>query len=715
MKQHVAKIVLCLLILFATVYASTLVGPPDDQFDLGKIKKHHPATATGLQSDTSVILTVDGSGFRQIEVEVDVLDEQGMPIPGLTESDFCVSEDGQPVGFQVTELGAQGCPTAICLVMDVSGSMYGQPLADAKQSAKNFVANMDAFDRVGVVPFGSCIEPVQSFTSDIGTLNTFIDNLQTTGATALFDGIYVGDSLTAQESGSKAVIAFTDGYENNSDICWPIPNGVYLDSDYSDDSTIICNQANGAGVTIYGISIGSAWVDPLIAFAQGTGGYHLHAPTAADMDSLYMRIKETLCSRYLVAYTSPDTEANGETHQVEICINAPACSPCGTGHYTEPAAPNVVEDPPTVALSAQCFPTGNDMEICVYVHKPGPPPLQSVTLFWRYSDPATGPYTSVVMNDQGNDKYCFTISGGLLQAGVPGIDYYFVASDGQSTITLPKDNPQQYPFTISVCPNDLPEITHQPPVGEPCSQPLSIVAEIADSMDYVAGAKLYYRFVDEVFWDSTAMSLQSGDTWSGEIPADHVLSTPCVEYLIRAWDDLGSGEELGPFTYCCDSQPLTPTEEWINVYCGVPTFDGVPLSPGDVIKAFDPDGVLCGVDVVRPDGSYGFMPIYHDDIYSEDVDEGAEPGDLLSFTINDEPVLTIPEIIWTSNGDRFELCEFLPPCVEILLEEGWNLISWNKAYEAPISEFMDLLVGCDCIDVIMSFDRGGLTYDPDLE
>ncbi|MDM8007519.1 MAG: VWA domain-containing protein, partial [Phycisphaerae bacterium] len=37
-----------------------------------------------------------------------------------------------------------------------------------------------------------------------------------------------------------------------------------------------------------------------------------------------------------------------------------------------------------------------------------------------------------------------------------------------------------------------------------------------------------------------------------------------------------------------------PTNEWINVYCGYPLLNGVPLSPGDVIRAYDPDGVLCG-------------------------------------------------------------------------------------------------------------------------
>lgn len=158
---------------------------------------------------------------------------------------------------------------------------------------------------------------------------------------------------------------------------------------------------------------------------------------------------------------------------------------------------------------------------------------------------------------------------------------------------------------------------------------------------------------------------------------------------------------------------LTPTNEWINVFCAVPMLNGVALEPGDIIRAYDPDGVLCGIDSVRADGSYGFMPIYAEEPFNPG-DQGAEPGDTISFTINGEEVFTNPVVIWTTNGDGFELCDFFT-CQLCSLPAGWNLVSWNRAYNATIQEFMALLIEHpDCVEVMLGFDQGALTYDPDL-
>ncbi len=166
-----------------------------------------------------------------------------------------------------------------------------------------------------------------------------------------------------------------------------------------------------------------------------------------------------------------------------------------------------------------------------------------------------------------------------------------------------------------------------------------------------------------------------------------------------------------------DSPVVLPTNEWINVYCSAPMLDGVPLQVGDTVFAYDPDGILCGMDFVRADGSFGFMPIYRDDVYTAGVDEGAEPGDLIAFWVNDVEVVTDPDIYWTANGASFELCELTAEeaCQSIRLHQGWNLVSWNVDYTADIDDFVvNELERCNCVDVILGFDQGALTYDPDL-
>jgi hypothetical protein len=158
---------------------------------------------------------------------------------------------------------------------------------------------------------------------------------------------------------------------------------------------------------------------------------------------------------------------------------------------------------------------------------------------------------------------------------------------------------------------------------------------------------------------------------------------------------------------------IVPTNEWISIYCGGPTLNGRLLTQDDTIKVLDPDGVLCGMTGIRPQGGFAFAPIYRDDSTSFS-DEGAEPGDTLTILINNVIVHVYPPLIWTSNGDRFELCEFLTEtCLRIELNAGWNLISWNVAYSDAIADVLAPIHGC--VDVVLGFDRGAFTYDPEME
>ena len=55
------------------------------------------------------------------------------------------------------------------------------------------------------------------------------------------------------------------------------------------------------------------------------------------------------------------------------------------------------------------------------------------------------------------------------------------------------------------------------------------------------------------------------------------------------------------------------------------------LRPGDIVTAYDPQGVLCGRCVVKQKGLYGFLHVYGDDPDTP-RDEGARPGDARSRT-----------------------------------------------------------------------------------
>ncbi len=160
--------------------------------------------------------------------------------------------------------------------------------------------------------------------------------------------------------------------------------------------------------------------------------------------------------------------------------------------------------------------------------------------------------------------------------------------------------------------------------------------------------------------------------------------------------------------------PVQPTNEWVEFYCDANTYMGVPLPVGSVIDAFDPDGDHVGTWFVSETGKYGFMPVYRDDAFTE-VDDGADPGDTITLYINGMPAEATGDRVWTQNGDRFEVCLNFDGSVDKTFElrDGWNLISWNLDTDVDdIASIFGPIM--DRIDVILSFEEVGLTYDPAL-
>ncbi|MFH1891179.1 MAG: T9SS type A sorting domain-containing protein [Candidatus Zixiibacteriota bacterium] len=164
---------------------------------------------------------------------------------------------------------------------------------------------------------------------------------------------------------------------------------------------------------------------------------------------------------------------------------------------------------------------------------------------------------------------------------------------------------------------------------------------------------------------------------------------------------------------------VMPTNEWIDLYCDDATLDEYLIQPGDVVEAYDPDGVLCGQWFVTAEGTFGFMAVYRDEtVTTPGIDEGCDPGDEVTVKLNGFDVSSFVDgapIIWTENGARIEACFYAYTIVEVCLDliEGWNLISWNVDTESD--DILDIIDGIlPYVEVVLGFEQGAGTYDPDL-
>lgn len=76
------------------------------------------------------------------------------------------------------------------------------------------------------------------------------------------------------------------------------------------------------------------------------------------------------------------------------------------------------------------------------------------------------------------------------------------------------------------------------------------------------------------------------------------------------------------------------------------------LRPGQVVTAYDPQGVLCGRCTVRERNLYGFLHVYGDDPDTPE-DEGPRVGERISFRVNGRPVRCAgpEEPVWRGDGE----------------------------------------------------------------
>ena len=143
---------------------------------------------------------------------------------------------------------------------------------------------------------------------------------------------------------------------------------------------------------------------------------------------------------------------------------------------------------------------------------------------------------------------------------------------------------------------------------------------------------------------------------------------------------------------------VIPTNEWVNFYSMNAIFNGIPIPIGAEINAYDPDSVHCGTFTVTTEGQYGFMEVYRDDAITPDIDEGASPGDTITFTINGylATPLGLDPPIWTFNGARLQV----------------DLQAFSNRPPEVKSPISDIVMNEDDPDLLIA-DLDTIFFDPD--
>ena len=259
---------------------------------------------------------VDNSKFPEVALYTSITDDNGEVVKNLKKKDFDIQEidkDGNVIDASIEDMYQvmNEDKISIELVMDASGSMSDyNKMQQAKNAATALVSEMSkrAGDQIEVISFDNYVYLQQSFSSSEQALKTAIENILENGGTALFDGIYAGLYQTNLESGSKCVIAFTDGMENASS--------------YTFDDVV--NMAKNTGIPVFIVGIGTSYeIDEsqLQSLAtQCSGKYYSANDTDLEsiLEDIYISIYKEQQDYYVVKYKTSNTEDKDKFREVVL-------------------------------------------------------------------------------------------------------------------------------------------------------------------------------------------------------------------------------------------------------------------------------------------------------------------------------------------------------------------------------------------------------------
>lgn len=252
------------------------------------------------------------TGIEVIGITATVVDSEGGLVTGLTAEDFVVFEDGEPQ--PITQFTAERVPVSLAVLLDVSDSMYGQRIVDARTAVTRFLFELlDPTDEYMVLSFNHRPHPLTNWTRDQLAIRSALEEIVPFGGTAIYDAVMTSLSFFKTRAEQRAaILLISDGADSASDAEFGDLRSAMLRTDafaYAiaidpPDGRPINGQVNPT--TLRGITDTSGGRTEVVQDNEG-----LLEATASIADELN--------HQYMLGYNSPHA-ADGEYHSIRLRV-----------------------------------------------------------------------------------------------------------------------------------------------------------------------------------------------------------------------------------------------------------------------------------------------------------------------------------------------------------------------------------------------------------
>jgi len=252
------------------------------------------------------------SGVEVITVAATVFDADGHIAPDLPRDAFELYDDGERQA--ITQFTHERVPVGLGLLLDISDSMYGRRIAEARAAVSRFLFELlDPSDEFFVYGFNHAPQLVSSWTRDAALVSSRMAALQPNGGTAVYDAVITALPLfKVRNQPRAALVIISDGADTASDASVREVRSALIRSD----------------AFVYAIAIDSPDKKPintrvnpfaLREITDDTGGRTQIVTDGAELAAATARIAEELNSQYVLGYNAPHP-ADGEYHSIRLRV-----------------------------------------------------------------------------------------------------------------------------------------------------------------------------------------------------------------------------------------------------------------------------------------------------------------------------------------------------------------------------------------------------------
>jgi VWFA-related protein len=242
-----------------------------------------------------------------VTVTVAVTDPEGRLVTDLAQEEFELFEDAQPQ--TITQFTRDRVPVSLAVLLDVSDSMVGMRLIDARQALDRFLFELLARDdEYALVVFNHQPVVASTWTDNPAKVTPALDALRGWGGTAIYDAVHSTLPLLDKRHRQRgAAVVISDGADTASDIQLRDLRSRMLRTD----------------AFIYAIGIDRddpramrTRINPysLRQITDDTGGYTEVVKDTTELGPATARIADELNKQYTLGYTParpPDSQFHG--------------------------------------------------------------------------------------------------------------------------------------------------------------------------------------------------------------------------------------------------------------------------------------------------------------------------------------------------------------------------------------------------------------------